>query len=333
LDGSENVYVAGESNTSWGSPVRAYTSGRDGFTAKLSPTGALTWNTFQGGSVSDWSRGITFGNGNVFTTGYQFNGTAATTAMLSSSGMWLANISLVNLANLYGTGIIAANGYLYVLADASDPAQTHNYDTFVAKLNLQTFADVPPDHPLYKYIEALYNGGYTGGCSASPLMFCPNTILDRAQSAVFMLRGQFGSGYTPPPAPWDTFADNWSGFEWAEPWAEGMWQAGLTAGCQPSPLMYCPATQLPRVEASVFGLRMKYGVSYTPPPATGTLLADMTDTSYWGAGWAEQAYRDGLLPACGIDGVSGKPLFCPSQLVDRGWGAYLIVKAKNLPVP
>ena len=196
-----------------------------------------------------------------------------------------------------------------------------------------TFADVPFDHPLHDYIEALYQAGYTAGCSTDPLMYCPDTILDRAQSAVFMLRGQMGSTYSPPPAPWDTFADDWAGFEWAEPWAEGMWQEGLTAGCQPSPLMYCPATQLPRVEASVFGLRMKYGVNYTPPAGTGTLFADMTDTSYWGIGWAEQAYQDGLLPACGTDSGTGKPLFCPSELLDRAWGAYLIVKAKNIPLP
>jgi beta-lactamase superfamily II metal-dependent hydrolase len=196
----------------------------------------------------------------------------------------------------------------------------------------QTFADVPLDHPLYKYIKALWDNGYTAGCSTNPLMFCPDQILDRAQSAVFMLRGQFGAAYTPPPAPWDSFNDDWTGFEWAQPWAEGMWQEGLTAGCQANPLMYCPRTQLPRVEASVFGLRMRYGVNYTPPPASGMLLGDMTDLSYWGTSWAEKAYMDGLLPACGTD-VNGKPLFCPSQLVNRGWGAYLIVKAKNIPVP
>ncbi len=205
----------------------------------------------------------------------------------------------------------------------------------IYKIQASTFSDVPLDHPMYAYIEALWDAGFTAGCSTSPLMFCPDTILDRAQSAVFMLRGQMGTGYTPPPAPWDTFGDDWTGFEWAQPWAEGMWQEGLTAGCQTSPLMYCPATQLPRVEASVFGLRMKYGMSYIPPTATGTLFADFppADPSYWAIDWAEQAYLDGLLPACGTDSVSGKPMFCPNQLVDRGWGAYLIVQAKNLPLP
>ncbi len=191
-----------------------------------------------------------------------------------------------------------------------------------------TFADVPFNHPMYQYIQVLYDAGLTAGCSINPLMFCPDTILDRAQSAVFMMRGQLGSGYTPPAAPWPTFAaDNWIGFEYAQPWAEGMYQAGLTAGCQTNPLKYCPAVQLNRVQASVFGLKMEYGEDYLPPPATG-IFADMTDLNFWGVAWAERAFQEGILLSCGLE--NGKPMFCPFDLVNRGWGAYLIVKAKGL---
>jgi hypothetical protein len=76
---------------------------------------------------------------------------------------------------------------------------------------------------------------------------------------------------------------------------------------------------------------MLHGVSYTPPPATGTLFTDMTDPGYWGTKWAEQAFRDGLIPECGW--VGSTPTFCPDDLVDRALGAYLIVLAKGLPVP
>ncbi|MBI3161354.1 MAG: CSLREA domain-containing protein [Chloroflexi bacterium] len=199
-----------------------------------------------------------------------------------------------------------------------------------------TFVDVPFDHPLWKYIEALYQGGFTAGCTATPLAFCPDTILDRAQSAVFMLRGVKGAAYLPPPGPWTNFVnESWVGFEWANGWADAMYVEGLTSGCQASPLKFCPANQLPRVEASIFGLKMKYGNNYVPPPATGTMFADFpsTDPSYWGIAWAEKAFTDGLLPACGTDPVSGKPMFCPGVLVTRAWGAYLIVKAKGLPTP
>jgi hypothetical protein len=223
----------------------------------------------------------------------------------------------------YGHGpqgdIIRVNNYVRLVRDAASSTTT-------------TFTDVPATHELYKYIEALYNAGYTAGCSSSPMMFCPDQVLDRAQSSVFMLRGAMGSTYAPPSAPWNTFTnDNWTGYEWAQGWAEGMYQEGLTAGCSASPLMFCPETQLSRVEASVFGLKLKHGASYLPPSATGILLSDMTDTNYWGTAWAEQAYQDGLLPACGTQ--NGKPLFCPNELVTRSWAAYLVVKAKGIPTP
>ena len=192
----------------------------------------------------------------------------------------------------------------------------------------QTFADVPPSHPYFQYIEALYAAGLTGGCATNPLRYCPATILDRAQMAVFSLRGEFGVGYTPPPPPWDKFADDWTPGPWAERWAEGMLAAGLTGGCTVSPLRYCPWTLTTRQEAAVFAMRLQEGSNYSPPPATGTVFADMTNTSFYATKWAEAAYANGLIPACGTSG--GKPLFCPTALVDRGLGAFIIAQAKGL---
>ncbi|RJP53339.1 MAG: peptidase S8 [Anaerolineaceae bacterium] len=198
-----------------------------------------------------------------------------------------------------------------------------------------TFSDVSFDHPQWAYIEAIWNAGYTSGCDINPLRFCPDQPLTRAELAVFMLRGNFGADYVPPVAPWNTFIDDWSPGDWAEKWAEGMWLEGLTAGCQDpneiTPKMFCPWDLSTRDQISVFGLRMKYGMNYTPPVATGTMLADMTDVDYWGTKWAEQAYLDQLLPSCGVQGIL--PLYCPDDLVNRAWGAYLIVKAKDLTLP
>ena len=215
---------------------------------------------------------------------------------------------------------------------ANDDPDEHPYNFSIQGTGEVTFTDVLPSHWAYDYIQALWDGGYTAGCSTTPLEYCPDQIMNRAMSAVFMLRGQFGSGYSPPAEPWDTFTDDWSlsDISWAEKWAEGMWEEGLSAGCLADPLMYCPRRELPRVEASVFALRMLHGVGYSPPPATVTLFADMTDPGYWGTKWAEQAFRDGLLPECGWQGST--PLFCPDDLVDRALGAYLIILAKNLTV-
>jgi hypothetical protein len=61
------------------------------------------------------------------------------------------------------------------------------------------------------------------------------------------------------------------------------------------------------------------------------VFADLTDPNYYATAWAEQAYKEGLIPACGVSGA--KPLFCPKELVTRGLGAYVIVRAKNLTMP
>ena len=50
VDKTGNVYVVGDSYATWGSPVRAFSGGIDGFVAKLDSNGNLTWNTFLGGN-------------------------------------------------------------------------------------------------------------------------------------------------------------------------------------------------------------------------------------------------------------------------------------------
>ena len=49
-----------------------------------------------------------------------------------------------------------------------------------------TFNDVPTNHPLFQYIEALAASGITGGCLANPPLYCPDAPLTRGQMAVFL---------------------------------------------------------------------------------------------------------------------------------------------------
>jgi len=191
------------------------------------------------------------------------------------------------------------------------------------------FADVPVSHWAHDYIEALYNAGFVTGCQTTPTrLYCPERVLSRAESAVFVERGEHGAipaaPYPPPAVP--TFVDVASSF-WGYGWIESLWTDGFTVGCSTSPRAYCPNTSHTRAEGSVFFLRIKNGVAYEPPAPTG-LFADVSPTA-WYAGWAEAAYNQGILPAC----VTAPLSFCPQASLDRAWAAYMMVQAKGIPLP
>jgi hypothetical protein len=71
IDGSRNVYVAGKSDSTWGSPLRPYGGAGDAFVAKLNSKGELVWNTFLGSATGeDQAYAIALdGSGNVNVTG------------------------------------------------------------------------------------------------------------------------------------------------------------------------------------------------------------------------------------------------------------------------
>ena len=51
-----------------------------------------------------------------------------------------------------------------------------------------SFNDVPTNHPFYQFVEALKAAGITGGCSASPPLYCPDAPVTRGQMAVFLAK-------------------------------------------------------------------------------------------------------------------------------------------------
>jgi len=70
VDGSGEIYLAGDSSATWGSPIRGFESDRDAFAARLSSTGELVWNTFLGGSAADVADGIALDDsGNIYVAG------------------------------------------------------------------------------------------------------------------------------------------------------------------------------------------------------------------------------------------------------------------------
>ena len=190
-----------------------------------------------------------------------------------------------------------------------------------------TFIDVPFDHWANEYIEILYQQGYVAGCSTTPLLYCPEATMTRAESAVFVERGIWSADYLPPQPTAQVFSDVALG-EWFANWTDGLWVDGFTAGCGTNPLVFCPLQENTRAEGAVFFLRMMNGANYVPPSASG-IFVDV-DLAKWYAPWLEAAYNAGLLPACETDpGLR----ICAEDALDRALGAYMMVQAKGLSVP
>ena len=130
----------------------------------------------------------------------------------------------------------------------------------------------------------------------------------------------------PPPTTSFTDVDPDPAF-WGYGWIESLYRDGFTAGCGTDPLIYCPLRNHTRAEGSVFFLRIKNGVAYTPPTPVG-IFSDVAPAASYAA-WVEAAHNEGLMPAC-----STSPLqFCPEGPLDRSWAAYMMVQAKGIPVP
>jgi hypothetical protein len=157
-----DVYVNGGSQSSWGSPLRAHTSGYDGMVAKLSAsTGGLAWNTFLGGTGEDMGVRIAADAfGKVYAVGYSgaawgspvrayAGGVDAYAVKLDSSGVLYWNTFLGGGGNDFGAGIAGKkDGTVYVSGTSygswGDPLRAYSADSdgFVAKLNSMGGLDI-----------------------------------------------------------------------------------------------------------------------------------------------------------------------------------------------
>ncbi len=191
-----------------------------------------------------------------------------------------------------------------------------------------TFVDVPFDHPYYDYVELLYRRGYVVGCNLEPLMYCPERIMNRAESAVFVERGIHAADYDPPDPTVVVFTDVVLD-AWYADWVHGLWDDGYTAGCSADPLQYCPERLHTRAEGCVFYLRMMYGKDYQPPETPKGYFKDV-DTNMWYAKWVDACWEAGIAEPCA---TQPDLLFCPDDGLTRAVAAYMMVKAKISDVP
>ncbi|MDH3328520.1 MAG: SBBP repeat-containing protein [Desulfobulbaceae bacterium] len=154
LDKNGNIYVLGNSWSSWGSPIIPYSNDRDAFVAKLNRSGILEWNTFLGGFGTDTGRAIAIdGSGNIYVGGESgatwgipknpfVSGDDAFLAKLDSNGSLQWNTFMGGNSSDNGRSIkVEENGTVYVAGDSKSGwgspvnAYVGNGDAFVAKLN------------------------------------------------------------------------------------------------------------------------------------------------------------------------------------------------------
>lgn len=155
-DDSGNVYVAGYSYASWGSPLAAYTDFNDTVVAKLDKNGNLLWSTFLGPTGTSGAHGCSIAldnQGNIYVTGLSTDswgspinphafGFDTFVAKLGNSGGLVWNTFLNSNDSGYDGGIaLNDNGDIFVIGASFQSWGTPirpfagSPDVFVAKLS------------------------------------------------------------------------------------------------------------------------------------------------------------------------------------------------------
>jgi hypothetical protein len=188
---------------------------------------------------------------------------------------------------------------------------------------ISTFSDIPNNYWALVFIERLFEAGITGGCSTSPLQYCPEGTVTRAQMAIFLERGMRGSSYNPPAVGGSTGFGDIPTTYWAGAWIKQLAADGITSGCGSG--NYCPEGAVTRAQMAIFLLRSKYGAGYNPPDVgAGTGFSDVPP-SYWAAAWIKQLVAEGITAGCGTG------TYCPESPVTRAQMAVFLVRTFNLP--
>ena len=248
---------------------------------------------------------VTCNLGSITTAGGSFTVTVAVDKLKQIG----TNLSLATTSySISGTSVSLTNGTATVTALTNSP-----------------FADVNNIYWSRDYIQAIWSAGITSGCLPSPLSYCPDATITRAEMAIFLLKGIHGGGYAPPAVGASTgFADVATDY-WAAAWVKQLGVEGITSGCGGG--NYCPDAVVTRAEMAVFLLKSKHGTGYVPPAAVG-LFTDVP-IGHWADKWIERLAVEGITAGCG----GGN--YCPNSSVTRAQMAVFIQKtfAATVPMP
>jgi len=232
---------------------------------------------------------------------------------------------------LTGGTITGGQGTNQITFDAGPPGMTMTLqvvesgvtcDSLPGTAKIQVdFLDVPPTYPFHDYVATIARNGITAGC-LDGTVFCPDDPNTRAQMAVFLLKGKFGSDHVPPPATGTVFADVHVG-DFAAAWIEELASLGITGGCDAT--NYCPDRAVTRGEMAVFLLKALLGSGYVPPPALH-IFQDVP-AGYFSIDWIEDLYNRGITGGCNTNPL----LYCPDDPNTRGQMSVFLTLTFSLP--
>ncbi len=192
------------------------------------------------------------------------------------------------------------------------------------KAFLADFLDVPQSDGFHNFVEKIFRNGITAGYGNGN--YGRDDSVTRAQMAVFLLRAEHGSSYTPPACtPPGIFGDVACPGGFAVDWIEQLSSEGITAGCGGGD--YCPDNPVTRAQMAVFLLRAEHGSGYTPPACSGIFQdVECMPTPAFAVDWIEQLYNESVTGGCS----SSPLLYCPDKPNTRGQMAVFLTTTFGL---
>jgi hypothetical protein len=184
----------------------------------------------------------------------------------------------------------------------------------------ESFGDVAPAHPFYRFVETIFHNAVTGGCGGGS--YFPDNPVTRAQMAVFLLVSRFGASYLPPDETGAVFTDVPAG-SFAAAFIEDLAARSITGGCDVN--LYCPNGNATREQMAVFLLRTLEGPTYVPPDCVTPTFDDVPCSSVY-ARWVNEIALRGITAGC------GPGLYCPADPITRGQMAVFLTVTFTLPL-
>jgi hypothetical protein len=111
------------------------------------------------------------------------------------------------------------------------------------------------------------------------------------------------------------------------PYVENLLHNGVTAGGGCGSGLFCAEDEVLRQQMAVFLLKSVLGPQYSPPPATGSVFADVAASNPF-APWIEELARRQITGGCTAPPPPELPSYCPTAPVNRQQMAVFLLKAR-----